>query len=153
MFVLDSTGGKKNRICVTSESEFKKYLAEGYEVTLIRKSSGGNVEILREIHSSSGHSRSKIITSTIPQDVKDLCGVTEKTFGIKQRTTGNSISSSSAKGSNGGGHANNKAFESLCTASNIERYAALKAACESFKGKNKPLKTPRNEHDIKHEYG
>lgn len=179
MPVPDSTSQGRKKICVRSQSEFQQHLKEGYEVTLVRKVSGGNVEVLREFRDGSSISRSRIVSSAIPEQVKKECGITEATLGIKKRTGGSftSVSSSSRRSGSSssrrsgssstvgsGSYASTGSIQEprrsprqegilrLCSKGNLKKFTGLKGICQHLLEREQSQKKG-DIFDIKSEFG
>lgn len=165
-----SSSSKRKKICVRTQSEFDQKLKEGYEVTLVRKVSGGNVEVLREHRTGSSYSRSRIVSSVIPQQIKKECDITEASLGIKKRTDGSfssasssSIISGSSSAATSGSISTGQPIEQgesprkqgifrLCSEENLKKFTGLKNICERLLERGHAQRRG-DAFDIKYEFG
>ncbi|GMH32373.1 hypothetical protein BSKO_00207 [Bryopsis sp. KO-2023] len=98
VFFLSSgsdTGDAKKVCLVGDDSDFQKYLDDGYEVTLVQATEQGHVKITTALEWPSVSSKHSVTARYIPQEIKERCDVNYEDLGLEDRTDGEASLSSS----------------------------------------------------------
>lgn len=135
-------GDAKKKCVVGDESAFKKYLKEGYEVTLVETTRDKHIRVTTALEWPSVSTKHSVVTYFIPEEIKERCDVDYEDLGLEDRTDGeSSVSSSgssfhfsSTSGSSGASTGSSKirkrVFSRLCSEPFFRDYALFEECQE-----------------------